>query len=184
MKKYIMPPLVLTIICIVISGLLVVAYNKTYVDTTGIITEKMQAGCEEIFGDADYVMLKDEESGLPITFEADGVMSIITNSEKTNCLIELYQDGYAKDGLHLLVGINQSGAIEGIYFLDITETKDIGTKVQDKSFLEKLIGATADTEIASIDNISNATYSSKGMKAACEKAVKLYSEQKEAILGE
>ena len=35
MKDKIMPPLVLTIICIVVIGLLVLAYNATYVDNTG-----------------------------------------------------------------------------------------------------------------------------------------------------
>ena len=46
MKDKIMPPLVLTIICIVVSGLLVLAYNATYVDNTGVLTDDMKKGCE------------------------------------------------------------------------------------------------------------------------------------------
>ena len=38
MKEKIMPPLVLTLICVITSALLVAAYNITYVDTTGVIT--------------------------------------------------------------------------------------------------------------------------------------------------
>ena len=53
MKDKIMPPLVLTIICIVVSGLLVLAYNATYVDNTGVLTDDMKKGCEEIFGKGD-----------------------------------------------------------------------------------------------------------------------------------
>ena len=45
MKDKIMPPLVLTIICIVVSGLLVLAYNATYVDNTGVLTDDMKKGC-------------------------------------------------------------------------------------------------------------------------------------------
>ena len=41
LKDKIMPPLVLTLICVITSALLVAAYNLTYVDTTGIITDKL-----------------------------------------------------------------------------------------------------------------------------------------------
>ena len=97
--------------------------------------------------------------------------------------MEIKQDGYSKGGLHLLIGINSEGAVEGIYFLEIGETPGVGTKVQEKSFLDKLKGFNTDTDENSIDNITSATYSSKGMKAACKKAVKLYSEHKEEIFG-
>ena len=53
MKDKIMPPLVLTIICIVVSGLLVLAYNATYVDNTGVLTDDMKKGWAEIFGKGD-----------------------------------------------------------------------------------------------------------------------------------
>jgi electron transport complex protein RnfG len=64
MKNNILPPLVLTIICIVVSGLLVFAHNKTYVDTTGVMTDELKAGCEEIFGEADYEMLLENAHNL------------------------------------------------------------------------------------------------------------------------
>ena len=50
MKEKIMPPLVLTLICVISSALLVLAYNLTYVDTTGIITDKLSEGLTEIYG--------------------------------------------------------------------------------------------------------------------------------------
>lgn len=182
MKKYIMPPLVLTVICVVVSGLLALAYNKTYVDTTGVMTDELKAGCEDIFGEGDYqILLKpDTDKKTPVTFDTEGVNSIITDG-KDKCLIEITQDGYSKGGLHLLIGINSEGAVEGIYFLDIGETPGVGTKVQEPSFADKFKGFTADTDENSIDNITSATFSSKGMKAACKKAVNLYSEHKEEI---
>lgn len=180
-----MPPLVLTIICVVVSGLLAFAYNKTYVDTTGVMTDELKTGCKEIFGDGDYEILlePDTDEKIPVTFDTDGINSIITDGSD-KCLIELTQDGYSKGGLHLLIGINTDGAIEGIYFLEIGETPGVGTKVQEASFVDRFKGFTTDTDENSIDNITSATYSSKGMKAACKKAVKLYSEHKEAIFGE
>lgn len=183
MKNNIFPPLVLTIICIVVSGLLVFAHNKTYVDTTGVMTDELKAGCEEIFGEADYEMLLDKNSDTktPITFDTEGVVSIITDSSKEKCLIELEEDGYSKGGLHVLIGVNSDGKVEGIHFLSIGETPGLGTKVQEKSFLDTLIGFNTQTNPDSIDNVTSATYSSKGMKSACMKAVKLYSEHKEEI---
>lgn len=180
MKNNIMPPLVLTIICIVVSGLLVFAHDKTYKDTTGVMTDELKAGCEEIFGEGDYEILMKNKT--PVTFDTDGVVSVITDSSKEKCLVEITQDGYSKGGLHLLVGINTDGAVEGVYFLEIGETPGLGTKVQDKSFTDKLKGLNKDTNPDEIDNVTSATYSSKGMKEACKKAVELYSENSGVIL--
>ena len=169
MKDKIMPPLVLTIICIVVSGLLVLAYNATYVDNTGVLTDDMKKGCEEIFGKGDYEIMLDGEgdSKTPVTFDTEGVNSIITDKDNGRCVIEITEDGYSKGGLHLLIGINSEGTIEGIEFLSIGETPGLGTKVQDDSFLSKLKGFGVDTDENSIDNVTAATYSSKGMKSAC-----------------
>ena len=48
MKEKIMPPLVLTLICVITSALLVAAYNITYVDTTGVITDELASGLTDI----------------------------------------------------------------------------------------------------------------------------------------
>ena len=148
MKDKIMPPLVLTIICIVVSGLLVLAYNATYVDNTGVLTDDMKKGCEEIFGKGDYEIMLDGEgdSKTPVTFDAEGVNSIIADKDNGRCVIEITEDGYSKGGLHLLIGINSEGTVEGIEFLSIGETPGLGTKVQDDSFLSKLKGFGVDTD--------------------------------------
>ena len=184
MKEAIMPPLVLTLVCVIVSALLVFAHDKTYVDTTGVMTDRLESCCEEIFGEGDYRILLDStaEKKTPLTFGTDGVKSVIVDGE--NCLIELEQDGYAKDGLHLLIGIDQSGRVAGISFVSIGETPGVGTKLQQDSFLSQLIGYGEDTDDADIDSVTAATFSSKGMKQACRKAVELYAANKEAIFSE
>lgn len=179
MKNNILPPLVLTVICVVVCALLVFAYNLTYVDNTGVLTEDMKNGCEEIFGNGEYAILMDDK--VPVNFGCDEVNSIITDKANKRCVIEITEDGYSKGGLHLLIGINSDGAVEGITFLSIGETPGLGTKVQDESFLEKFKGFNKDTDENSIDNVTAATYSSKGMKSACKKAVEIYDEHKEEI---
>ena len=188
MKDKIMPPLVLTIICIVVSGLLVLAYNATYVDNTGVLTDDMKKGCEEIFGKGDYEIMLDGEgdSKTPVTFDTEGVNSIITDKDNGRCVIEITEDGYSKGGLHLLIGIN-SDLSHSFFTVSLTPLPSLpitglGTKVQDDSFLSKLKGFGVDTDENSIDNVTAATYSSKGMKSACKKAVKLFDEHKEEIL--
>ncbi|MBR6874115.1 MAG: FMN-binding protein [Ruminococcus sp.] len=185
MKQTLMPPVVLTLVCVIVSALLVLAYNYTYVDTTGVMTEELSRSCEDIFGAGEYKILleKDTDKKIPLTFGTDGIKAVITDG-KDKCLIELEQDGYAKGGLHLLIGIDTGGRIAGISFLSIGETPGVGTKVQEDSFLSQLIGYNADTDDASIDGVTAATFSSKGMKAACRKAVELYNANKEAIFSE
>ena len=184
-KDTLMPPIVLTAVCVIVSALLVAAYNLTYVDTTGVMTEQLSAGCEEVFGAGEYEILleKDADKKTPVTFGEEGILAVITDG-KEKCLIELEQDGYAKNGLHLLIGIGPDGKIKGISFLSIGETPGVGTKVQQDAFLSQLIGYGIDSDDASIDGVTAATFSSKGMKTACRKAVKLYAEHKEAIFGE
>ncbi|MBR4555121.1 MAG: FMN-binding protein [Ruminococcus sp.] len=185
MRSSLMPPIVLTAVCVIVSALLVLAYNFTYVDNTGVMTEQLSAGCEDIFGEGEYSILleKGTEKKTPLTFGVDGVDAVITDG-RGHCLIELEQDGYAKDGLHLLIGIDRDGSIAGIHFLSIGETPGVGTKVQDESFVAKLIGYSTDTDDKTIDGVTAATFSSKGMKAACRKAVELYAANKEAIFSE
>lgn len=180
-----MPPIVLTAVCIIVCALLVFAHDLTYTDTTGVMTDKLRAGCEEIFGADDYSILlkKDTEKKTPETFGVQGVKAVITNGSD-KCLIELEQDGYAKGGLHLLIGIDQSGKICGISFLSIGETPGVGTKVQDQSFINTLIGFDIHSDETRIDGVTAATFSSKGMKAACRKAVTIYEENKKAIFDE
>lgn len=184
--QMIMPPLVLTVICVIVCALLVTAYNATYVDNTGVMTDKLKAGCEEIFGSGSYEIMTYEDSGsgkkLPVTFDTDGVNAVITDRENGKCLIELTEDGYSKGGLHLLIGFDEEGTVSGISFISIGETPGLGTNVQNDSFKGQFIGFAYGDSTDGIDNVTAATFSSKGMKSAVEKAARLYSEHKEEIL--
>jgi electron transport complex protein RnfG len=184
LKDKILPALVLMIICVVISGLVIVVYNLTYVDNTGVMTDALKDGCLEIFNDKDAefeIILKesDGEEKIPLAYE--GVEQIIVCKDKNLCVFEIVEDGYAKGGLHVLVGINADGAVEGISFVEIKETKGVGTKVEDEKWLENFKGATDKKAVSDVDTITGATFSSKGVKSAVTTALKTYSEHKEEI---
>lgn len=135
-QEKIKPPLVLTLICIITCGLLVAAYEATYVDTTGVITEKLTAGLTEVYGSAEgFEMLKNDD-GTVLTYE--GVTSVLFDG--TNTAFEITADGYSSGGLHVLVGLDQSGAVSGVSVMTISETPNVGTKVQNESFRNQFKG--------------------------------------------
>lgn len=173
MKEKIMPPLVLTLICVITSALLVAAYNITYVDTTGVITDELASGLTEIYGGSDGFDMLMNDDGTVKTYE--GVTSVITNGSGT--AFEITADGYSKGGLHLLIGFDENGAVCGISILTIGETPGLGTKVQDSAYLDRFKGITSPD--FQVDGITGATYSSKGMNNAVETAVNAYSKLKE-----
>lgn len=171
MKEKIMPPLVLTLISTIVCALLVAANAVTKDKVVQAQEEKFNKSLSETFGEADYNS---------VDMEIEGIDSV-TRDDKGRIIFEVTADGYAKGGLHLLIGFDEQGTVEGISFLSIGETPGLGTKVQeDKSFLEQFFGASSTDYDFSV--ITGATYSSKGMKSAVDLAVKSYNEHKEEIL--
>lgn len=173
----------LTVICIVVCGLLVIAHDAAHVDKAGVLTDEMKKGCEEIFGEGEFEMLteKKDHNTEPVTFGEKNVDSIIIDKANNNCALEMTCDGYAKGGLHLLIGIGSDGKIKGMHFLSIGETPGLGAKVAQKEYTDKFTGLDVESDIESIDNMTAATYSSKGLKNACEKALGFYTVHKGEI---
>lgn len=182
MKKYILPPLVLTIICIIVSALLVGAYKLTYVDTTGVMTDELKTGCSEIFGDDEFNIIMEDKT--PITFNNEKINSIIKNKTSDKIVFEITDDGYNKGGIHILIGLDKDGVVKGVTYVSCTETPGLGTKTDDPEYLAKYKGFKNGDNIDDIDNITGATYSSKGVKSAIKIATKTFTDNKEAILSE
>lgn len=183
MKSKVMPPLVLTIICIVVCGLLVIAHDASAADKRGVLTDDMKKGCKEIFGDGEYVMLtqKKDHNIEPVTFGEKNVNSVIVDKQNKNCALEMTCDGYAKGGLHLMIGIGADGKIQGLHFLSIGETPGLGANVAQKDYADRFVGLSVESDIQNVDNLTAATYSSKGLKSACEKALEFYTVHKGEI---
>lgn len=172
MKEKIMPPLVLALISTVVCALLVFANDLTKDKIAVAQEEKISASLSETFGDAKYEDITPSVVGYGVNAVYEG------DNNKT--IYEITVSGYAKDGLHILVGFDdETESICGIGFLDIAETPGLGTKVkEEKSFTEQFIGLTqADTEhyeLTKFEPVTGATYSSNGMKNAIEIALMEY----------
>lgn len=204
-KDKIKPSVILTLICLIICGLLVFAYEATYVDNTGVITDKLSGGLADVFGSADdFEMLKNDD-GTVLTY--DGVTSVLSDGKNT--AFEITADGYSSGGLHVLVGINEEGSVEGVSIMTIGETPGLGTKVQNKDFLNQFSGLTLEDTSSdgekdfatgksvwgtreeidalsaqnttsddgfTLDAVTGATFSSKGMYGAVKTALEAYNQ--------
>ncbi len=173
MKANIMPPVILTIICLIASVLLVFAHELTKENISRQKALRFSQSVETLFGKTDSVLLD-------TNFGEDSIEAIaVTPDGKT--AIQVVADGYAKGGINILVGIDENGAVSGIEFVSLGETPGLGSKVRDiPEFREKFYGSTEPG--VQVDGISGATFSSNGMAAAVDTALRVYSENKEAIL--
>ncbi|MDE6789906.1 MAG: FMN-binding protein [Ruminococcus sp.] len=173
MKENIMPSIVLTIICIVASLLLVFAHELTKENIAEQKQIRFNSSVESLFGQTESTLLDDN-------FGEDSVQAIaVTPDGKT--AVQVVADGYSKDGINVLIGIDENGVLSGIEFVSLGETPGLGSKVRDNAdFREQFYGAS-ETDVP-LDSISGATFSSNGMKKAVDTALKVYTENKEAIL--
>ncbi|MCM1333606.1 MAG: FMN-binding protein [Bacteroides sp.] len=183
MMNYIKPVLVLSAITTIISALLIVTYNLTYVDTSGIITEAMNEKCIDLMGDGEFRIISDWEAEGYAIGKPDDVEKLIEKDDGS-LAFEIIVSGYSKNGLDLLIAMNRDGSISGISVLKISETPGLGTNVNDPAFLGKfslkkdevtIVKRTPSTE-NEIDAVTNATYSSKGVANAVNTAIRTYRE--------
>lgn len=140
-NEKIKPSLVLTLICLIACALLVAAYEATYVDNTGVITDKMTAGLNEIYGTADGFTMKLNDDGS--VYAPEGVTSVLEDANG-NTAFEIIADGYSGGGIHVMVGMSSDGAVTGVSVLTLGETPGVGTKVKEASFLDQFKGLTFD----------------------------------------
>lgn len=181
MKAKILPSLVLCLICAIVCGLLVGAYELTYVDNTGVMTDELKEGCKSINENSEYEILKDE-NGDVVIFDGT-VATMVPSADSKTVIFEIEEDGYSKGGIHVLVGVNEDLTVAGVYYISCGETPGLGTQTTNDSFLEKFMGLGSDT-VDDVDNITGATYSSKGLKKAIKTAIGIYEENKGAIFSE
>ena len=164
MKEKIIPSIVLTLIAVIVSGLLVLANELTKDKIEAAQAEKISQSLSETFGDSNY-------TELGMNFEDTDKVKVNSAylGDNGKVIFELAADGYAKEGLHILVGFDDKAELCGIGFLELGETPGLGTKVQEeKSFTDQFMGLSEKQE--DFTPITGATFSSKGMKSAIDKA--------------
>lgn len=177
------PALVLSAVTTIVSALLIVAHNLTYVDTSGIITDKLMQKCVSLMGEGEYTLVTDWKAEGYAIEKPDSVSRLI-KKEDGKIAFEIISDGYNKGGLDLLVSMNENGSVDGIEVVSVTETPGLGTNVEDETFLSAFSGILDKAVIVKktpsaeneVEAVTGATYSSKGVANAVNTALKVYGE--------
>lgn len=173
MKDNIIPSTVLTFICIIAAVLLTFAHELTKTNIAEQKALRFNSSVESLFGKTESRLIDDN-------FGNDSIKAIaVTPDGKT--AVQVCTDGYSKEGINILVGIDENGAVSGIEFVSLGETPGLGSKVRDiPDFREQFYGKSAYP--VELDAISGATFSSKGMQNAVSTALEVYNNNKEAII--
>jgi electron transport complex protein RnfG len=116
--------------------------------------------------DRKKIRIGEDEQGRPIEL-------IIFPAKKAGATFAVALEGKGKGfgGLiGVMVGVSKEGTVLDIGITSHSETPGIGSKVGETSFTEKFKGLATDREVT-VDGISGATYSSKGVMSAVTQAL-------------
>ena len=159
-NDFIMPILVLTIICLVVSGALALMSNVT----TPLITTAAAERAEEAmntqiphatgFERIDTASL----SGFPAT-----VREVYKTTNDVGYIFIVVQNGFSGD-ITIICGMDPDGRIIGVSTLSHTETKGIGTIIEQASFLDTFIDK--DNRLEGVDTVTGATISTRAFISA------------------
>lgn len=175
------PTIVLTCVTTIVAALLVFAHELTYIDTSGVITDKLMNSCIETMGEGDFAIVTDwQAEGYGIE-KPENVEKMIKKSDGS-IAFEIITDGYSKKGIDLLIAMNNDGSIKSISVVTLGETPGLGTKVQNESFLSQYNNKWGEVTVvknqpssdSEVQAVTGATYSSKGVTKAANIAIETY----------
>ena len=169
MPEWIKAPLVLTLICGLVSAALVFANDLTADAIAAAEQARLQESWRDAFGEAEYTVHD---------LQFDGINQVILD-KRGNVIYDITSTGYEKDGQHLLIGLDETGAVSGICVVSIEDSPTQSAKVQQDSFLSQFIGWDAPDH--AYDAISGATKSSEGIRRAVALALQTDLDNREVI---
>lgn len=183
MAEKIKPICVLALVAAIISGLVIVVYNLTYVDTSNIVTDKQAAAVTAIYGGVkdDYSVVPAEEYTDKLTAAGLTSVSKIIKKNDGSLAIECLVKGY-KSGFDIMVGV-KDGKVAGVAIVSVgEETPGLGTKTNDPEFLSRFkdksgkvtIVKSAPSSDNEVQGITSATLSSRGVATAVNNALDAY----------
>lgn len=176
-KAMILPPLVLAVICAVCCAFLALANMVTKDKIAAAEEDAIQSSLQQLPDAGTFEEITDFTPENNEKATATGLYQ----DEKGQFAVLVTADGYNKGGLQVVIGVDKDGAVTGVSFVTVSETPGLGTKVQSNPELlvDNLVGLSDETVVNGVDNITGATYSSKGMKAAVNCALATVSANQE-----
>lgn len=187
MMQKIKPILIPAIIIALISGLIIVVYNLTYVDTSTVVTDKQLAAVTQIYGEGDYSVIPVSE--YPEALKNGDECNIpeltkIIRKSDGSIAFDMVVKGY-KNGFDIMVGV-KDGAVAGVAIVSVgEETPGLGTNTNKPDWLANFNGKTGEVVIVKnktnpaeneVNAVTSATFSSKGVANAVNLALKAYND--------
>ena len=187
MMQKIKPILIPAIIIALISGLIIVVYNLTYVDTSTVVTDKQLAAVTKIYGEGDYSVIPVSE--YPEALKNGDECNIpeltkIIKKSDGSIAFDMVVKGY-KNGFDIMVGV-KDGAVSGVAIVSVgEETPGLGTNTNNPEWLANFNGKTGEVVIVKnksnpadneVNAVTSATFSSKGVAKAVNLALKAYND--------
>ena len=176
MSDFVLPIVVLVLICAVMSGLLAVTNNVTDPIIKAAEEEANRAARLEVLPQADDFEEVTVE-GLP-----DAVTEVYRAANGAGYTFSITAQGYGGKGtLKIAVGIDMDGKITGTKVLDHKETAGLGSKITGDAFQGQFPGQDAGyvSDIKNIDAIGGATRSSNFFRLALTYAFEAFNLVKE-----
>ena len=166
------PIVVLSLICVVVTGALAVTNGVTGPIIAQAKIEAENAARLAVLPEADDFT---EVDGI----EVEGVSAVYTANNGAGAAITASARGYGGDVV-VMVGINAEGTIEAIAVTEQGETQGIGSNVVgDKEYLAKYSGLSAAQPLVlnqDVDAVSGATRSSTAVIEAVNAAIEAYNQ--------
>ncbi len=166
-KDFVIPVVVLTVICVVVSAALVFTYQAT----KPIIDEAKNAEAN-----AARAVVLPGASGfeeVELTAEIEGAVDAYKETSGMGYVVTASAQGYGGP-VNLMVGFDANGTITGVKMLEHQETPGFGAKLAEDSYGAGYVGKTA-SDYTEVDGVSGATITSKAYKKALGTAFELYS---------
>ena len=162
-KTYVMPLLILTVICLVVSGALALMDSITSPLILAAATERAQeAMVEKIPAATGFESIDpDDVSGnMPAS-----IKEIYRTTNGIGYIFIAAVNGFSGD-ITIICGVDPDGRIISCSTLSHTETKGIGTILEQESFLSPFKGL--DSDLKGIDTVAGATISTRAFIHAIE----------------
>ena len=161
---FVYPVIILTVICLVVSGLLA-GVNSV---TEPIIAEANRIAAEaaraRVLPTADTFNAVEDLSAMPA-----GVNEVYTAANGAGTVVTVSGSGY-NGTVKIIVGISSDGTIAGSEVLEHGETVGLGSRIEGEAFRSQFVGKDASLDGVSI--IGGSTISSKCFMDLVEEAFK------------
>jgi len=171
-RDFILPILVLTLICLVVSAAL--AYTDGI--TKPVIAEAAAERTREIMKaklpDAEGF----EEIDIEGLFNSRYTMEAFRSTNDVGYVIIAGAMGF-KSEVVIICGIDNDGRLTAVSVLSHKETAGFGNKMEEASFIDPFKGKGK--ELAGVDTVTGATYSTRAFIEAVNDAFEIYEAVKE-----